>query len=869
MELVQHYIENLGFGLVSIPKGSKAPKSQGWQNEPIQTYEAAQTLWARDGNIGLHHAASRTAVLDLDNMEYAQIALEGVGISLNELLNADGAKIQTLKGLKPLYRLPSELNLSRKALSWKLETGNSTSVFELRGGATQDLLPPSLHPSGHRYSWQSGLPASREEIAKLPDSLRSLWMNWEALKPTLERASPWASPPPPRKWQGKGESVIATYNAAVDLREVLERNGYMQRGDRFLAPSSSTDTPGVTILQGEDGVERAYSHHGSDPLASDHCHDSFSAYCFLEHDGDVKTAVRAAAETLGIAREPKVRPDVERPQADERQQRKSQASELVELVKQSNAELFYSPDKKPHITASVGEHFETYHLRGRPAEFWLRRLYHEATGRSIANQALGDALNDLESTAIFDGQMREVYRRVAPCGDDIIVDLGDSYHQVVRVTSAGWHLEAHSPVKFVRSNAQAPLPVPLSGGSLGELWTLLNVKEEDRVLLAAWLAKSLTPSGPYPLLPLHGEQGSAKSTTARAIRALIDPNTAPLRRAPHNPQDLMIAASTSWLPTFDNLSSVSQDLSDALCILSTGGGYAARKLYRDDEETILSAQRPVIMTAISDIATRSDLLDRSLILYLPRITDTQRKSEQEFWAIFNQAHGRIFGALLTAVSAGLARLPHVNLEEKPRMADFAIWAVACEEALGFDAGSFMARYNEVRRDANEMALDTSPLPSVLRAFTEHNNGSWQGTASELLNASNDYLKSIEDERTPRAREWPKRADKLAGSLRRYAPNLRATGLEVEFERTSSQRLIRLRTTQRTSVTGVTGVTVNRETRQARQTVDDAPQNIGVTRQPSVTLQSTSDTVQSPPDDANDGNDASSKIASEWNGAIDL
>ena len=323
----------------------------------------------------------------------------------------------------------------------------------------------------------------------------------------------------------------------------------------------------------------------------------------------------------------------------------------------------------------------------------------------------------------------------------------------------------------------------------------------------------------------------------------------------------MIAATSSWMPTFDNLSHISKELSDALCVLSTGGGHATRSLYTDDEETILSAQRPVIMTAISDIATRPDLLDRCIILYLPRITDTKRKSERAFWNLFDRAHSRILGTLLTAVSAGLARSPHVHLAELPRMADFAVWAVACEEALGFEAGSFMARYNGVRKDANELALDTSPLPPVLRIFTEAQGGTWRGSASELLDALTAHLQAAEDERTLKGREWPKRADKLSGTLRRYAPNLRATGLEVEFERTSKQRSITLRIAEKSSVTGVTSVTNDAGDSDAPTCKGDAPNDansdIGV---------STEDTPRMypiPSSDEDDARDANERSTSKW------
>lgn len=518
--------------------------------------------------------------------------------------------------------------------------------------------------------------------------------------------------------------------------------------------------------------------------------------------------------------EPEGKPAAPESEPDEKEPRRSQASELYDLVKTSGAELFHTPDDEPHITITVDGHLETYRLKSKGARAWLRHLYRAETGKTIGGQALQDALNDLEGVALFDGREHGVFVRLAWDADDVVLDLGDSSHRVVRVNRTGYRIETISPVKFVRPKALAALPVPEAGGSISELWELLNISDDDRPLVTGWLVAALRPSGPYPILALHGEQGSAKSTTARALRALVDPSTAPLRSEPRDARDLMIAATSSWAPAFDNISSISPALSDALCILSTGGGFASRALYTDDEEVILTAQRPVILTGIADVATRPDLLDRCLVLYLPRIKDGERRPESTFWRAFGEAHGRILGALLTAVSAGLRGVDTVKLAELPRMADFAIWAVACEESTVPKVDGFITRYGANRAAANELALDATPLPQVLRELVEGQpERTWQGNATELLAALNLLLQNRQDDRTPKLKEWPKRADKLSGAVRRYAPNLRATGLEVDFtqETTGQKRkLIILRRVGQTSETSETSETELDDDREGRE-----------------------------------------------------
>ncbi len=305
-EQLAHYIETLRFGLVHIPPGTKGPRTNGWQDRPVTTPDEAARVWEHGGGVGLHHGASGTAVLDIDHPEWAALALAAVDIDLEALLTAPGPKIRGKNGLKPVsvYLVPEGVELSRRALSWKPpDADKAVTVLELRAGLVQDVLPPSIHPdTGEPYTWEPEPPLSRDDIPELPGCLRAFWENWGVLKPVLDKAQPWNAPPPPRTFQGEGDGVIGAFNTTYAVQRVLEDHGYTSKGlDRYLSPHSSTGLAGVTILKGDDGVERAYSHHASDPLADEHAHDAFSAWCILACGGDIKAAVREAAQELGMS----------------------------------------------------------------------------------------------------------------------------------------------------------------------------------------------------------------------------------------------------------------------------------------------------------------------------------------------------------------------------------------------------------------------------------------------------------------------------------------------------------------------------------------------------------------------------------------
>ncbi len=123
------------------------------------------------------------------------------------------------------------------------------------------------------------------------------------------------------------------------------------------------------------------------------------------------------------------------------------------------------------------------------------------------------------------------------------------------------------------------------------------------------------------------------------------------------------------------------------------------------------------------------------------------------------------------------------------MADFAAWVTACELALGWPDGSFLAAYRGNVADANELALDASPIWPPLRQLVEA-RGAWEGTAAELL-AELAQLAGLGGDRAKPPAGWPKKPNALTGRLRRLAPNMRRAGVVVDFHRTGGKRLIHL------------------------------------------------------------------------------
>jgi hypothetical protein len=466
----------------------------------------------------------------------------------------------------------------------------------------------------------------------------------------------------------------------------------------------------------------------------------------------------------------------------------SQATKLLDLV--HNVEVFRAPDSKPYVTILRDGHEETHSIRSKGFRSYLHWRYYQTTGRAISAKAVQETLGVLEGRAAFDGNERDVFYRVGSHGNAIYIDVGNTAWNAIEVTPDGWATVSKPPIKFRRARGMLELPMPARDPHAREHFREMVNPGLDRAsvaLLTGWVLAAMRPQGPYPVLVLNSEHGSGKTTLAKVLRSLLDPHQQLLRAQPKDDHDLMIAAGNNWVLGLDNLSHLPPWLSDAICRLSTGGGFGTRELFTDEDEVFFQAQRPVILNGIDDIATRGDLADRSVVIELPDIPDKLRMTELAFWRAFEEQRAGVLGYLLDGLACSLRHSANVSLLAMPRMADFVVWVTAAEPAFDWARGYFLKVYVANTSEANSITLDASPIARHILAMAP-----WSGTASALLAA----LNAREPESGKRSELWPKSARALSGALRRLRPSFRSAGLEVIFHRGTEtrdrQRLISIR-----------------------------------------------------------------------------
>jgi hypothetical protein len=472
----------------------------------------------------------------------------------------------------------------------------------------------------------------------------------------------------------------------------------------------------------------------------------------------------------------------------------SQVQVLLNLAR--DVTLFRSADMRTYAKVlvpkqeetTVADHHEVLGVNSKAFKSWLRVAYYRETRSAPPSEALTSSIQTLEARAHYEGGEKPVHLRIGSAGDSQYLDLCDAAWRVIEISAGGWTVRDESPIAFRRTPGMLALPTPVQGRALSRLRPYVNVaSDDDFKLVIVWLLASLRPTGPYPLLMIQGEQGSAKSTTSRALRLLIDPHSTPLRSEPRSQHDLMIATNATWLIALDNLSGVWPWLSDALCRLATGGGFATRALYSDEDETHFNAMRPILLNGIDDVADRPDLLDRAILLRLPAIPEHQRQEESKFWSKFEADRPQILGALLDAFAEALNVLPDIDLERLPRMADFARFGEAVGQSQGWGTGEFLKAYRKNIEGVTESAAEASPVATaILKLMTELKEDEWQGTPGELLAALTGQI----NEREAKAKVWPQTPRKLSSELIRLAPVLRRLGISyTRPERTNKGRKV--------------------------------------------------------------------------------
>jgi hypothetical protein len=468
---------------------------------------------------------------------------------------------------------------------------------------------------------------------------------------------------------------------------------------------------------------------------------------------------------------------------------KAQADRLVALVADRGAVLFCDQFGEPHAHVPAGPGRRTCRQRGVEFREWLAQRLWEAEGRACATDVVSAVLNTLAGRTRFEGERIALECRVAWRDGAIWYDLADTCGRAVRVSADGWQVVDQPPILFRRFNHQLPQACPVRGRPLTALLPFVSLADARfNPLLLVYLVTCFVSDIPHPVAFFYGPQGAAKSTLCRLLRRLVDPSALEGLSLPSR-DELPQVLFHHWFPVFDNVSALGGDLSDMLCRAVTGEGVSRRRLYSDDDDVIYHFRRCLCLNGINLAAARPDLLDRSILFPLERITESAQREESDVVREFNGLRPELLGAVFDALAKAMHLRPTLRSDALPRMADFAAWGGAVAEALGIGAGTFHALYRDNIREQHEEAIAECPAADAVVEFMSRRD-EWTGTPTELL--SELKSSSATGTRQP-VRALPRYPNALTKQLNLLRTNLAQVGIRVDTaRRTRKRRLLYLK-----------------------------------------------------------------------------
>lgn len=306
------------------------------------------------------------------------------------------------------------------------------------------------------------------------------------------------------------------------------------------------------------------------------------------------------------------------------------AANALNLTQTAEFELFHTPQREAFVaTKSAAGRIECHPVRSETVKGQILLRYFRAHCKTLGKDALSQVIELMQARALHECPQEEIHVRIARHEDIIYYDTGRDDGAIIKITAEGREIVYECPLRFYRPPGFVAQVLPEDGGDVDRLKALLHLDDKTWVQLLAFLLGSLRAVGPFMILLVAGGHGSGKSKLCELVKRILDPNALTKQRLPKEEHTLAIHASQHFLLVYDNASSVRWDISDALCTLSTGGGFSTRRFYTDDETRTFRNVRPVVINGIGEFADRHDLLDRAIPLKLPPMPEGARRLERD------------------------------------------------------------------------------------------------------------------------------------------------------------------------------------------------------------------------------------------------
>lgn len=805
---------NKGYSI--IPLIGKRPGVSSWQKNQSSTATMEEVRsWfseTNDYNIGIITGKiSKIICLDIDGND-AEKHFDNIIdlIDDKEIQNAINNTIQIRTGGGNLHVVvgfnPQEFSddeLIKSPVLWRYN-GSEHSEIRVKGEGGYFVAPPSLHPNGKRYEFindTSPIILSKDKILMLIESLgqkdtknNQIVHHNDLAESTIHEI---VSKLIPYYKKGQRNDFIlclcgwlrkenVSLSSAKKLVKALAQDDEQMK-DRLRTLNDTFEKDDLTKIKGYSGL----------------------LSLIIETDTTEKEALKVLSSVELLISQNKggekgKKKKITNKSNEENNQSNISEAQLVLLLAQQNCiEYFTDQYADSYVSARIDDHTELINMKSAKMRHWLYRLCFNDCKIIPSGDSITNALNVLRSEAVFGHNKKVLFLRVGNNIDNSkwFYDLSNGNWECVEISPSGWNI-VKDKVLFKRYSNQETQVYPerdYEENVFEKFIDLLNIKDSQiRLLLKCYIVCLFIPNIPKPVLILHGEQGSAKTTFQELIKMLVDPSKIKTLIFPREIKELVQKLDHNYVSYFDNVSALSTWISDELCRAVTGGGFSKRQLYTDDDDIIYNFKRCIGLNGINIAATRPDLLDRSIIVQLERIPKEKRSKNEEIWNEFERLKPRVLGYILDIIVKVLQLKNNgikVELNGLPRLADFAEYAELISRCMGNPDNAFLTAYYNNINLQTEQVLESSPIATAL-VHLMGTQGEWNGSASDLLSELEKIAVSLKID-IRNGKSWPKQPNYLSRRLAEIRSNLREIGIIVDWDRDPKKntRIIKIRNLQ--------------------------------------------------------------------------
>lgn len=441
------------------------------------------------------------------------------------------------------------------------------------------------------------------------------------------------------------------------------------------------------------------------------------------------------------------------------------------------------------------DHNEIVTLESSKFRRYLAKLFYDSQdGKVVNSDALTNSVQILQAKAEFESPVIQLSLRVATSSDKSIIyyDLTDEKGRYVEIRKDGWNMVSDTRVLFSRFNQTAQVEPKKNANELifDRCLTLTNVKDEqNKLLLKVYIISMFIPNIAHPILLLHGEKGSAKSTLQTLIKMIVDPSKPLLLTIQNDRNEFIQQLAHNYVTFYDNVNRNPMWLSDEACKAVTGIGHTKRKLYTNDEDILYEYKRCISFNGINISLSESDALDRSIMIELHRIKKELRQTESSIYEEFDKLKPELLGYMFNVLSKSMQIKDTIKLDDLPRMAEFALWGEAIARALNYQPLEFISAYYENIGRQNIEVLEANQLGQVIvKLFDELSDSrktEWYSSTAECLVKLNEIAEKSNIDTD--SRSWPKLTNSFARSINRIRSNLlEGLGIDVSIARITSE-----------------------------------------------------------------------------------